>query len=209
MTYLYLIRHAQSEWNALGKMQGHADPPLDELGLRQAQALGERFRSIELDAIYSSPLQRALATAQAIATFKQLTIQLDDRLKELNMGEWTGLTGDEANERFPGRGFSSNWRMQGPPGGETYPQLMGRAAAALAAIVAAQPGGRVAVVTHGGLLGASLLHLLNLPADSPVHFHSGNTAVTNVIIEQGQVHILRFGDDRHLANVTGPTTLPI
>lgn len=198
MTYLYLIRHARSTWNAQGRMQGHADPPLDELGLRQAEALAERFDRLKVDALYSSPLQRARSTAEAVGQRKNLAVQFDDRLKELHMGDWTGLTGDEANERYPGRGFGSNWRLQGPPGGESYPQLMTRAASAMDALVAAQPNKYVAVVTHGGLLNAYLFYLLNLPADNPIHFHSENTAVTHVRIEQGQIHILRFGDDRHL-----------
>jgi 2,3-bisphosphoglycerate-dependent phosphoglycerate mutase len=198
MTHLYLIRHARSTWNALGRMQGQADPPLDELGVRQAQALGERFRDLEIEAVYSSPLVRAYSTAEAIAGPHRLTIQRDDRLMELHMGEWTGLTGDEANERYPGREMSTKWRLLGAPGGETYAQLMARAAAAIDDILAAQPDKRVAVVSHGGLLNAYLLHLLGLAAESPIHFHSANTAIHHVIIKQGEVHILSLGDDRHL-----------
>jgi broad specificity phosphatase PhoE len=75
---------------------------------------------------------------------------------------------------------------------------MSRAASVMGAIVAAHPDKHVAIVSHGGLLNAYLFYLLNLPPESPVHFHSENTAITHVIIEQGQIHILRFGDDRHL-----------
>lgn len=198
MTDLYLIRHARSTWNAARRMQGQADLPLDELGQRQAQALGQRFTHIEIDAIYSSPLLRAATTAEAIAQAKRLTVKFDDRLMERNMGDWTGLTGDEANQQYPDLWPTNNWRLNGPPNGEAYPQLTARAQAVFADILAAEAGRRVAVVSHGGLLNAYLLGLFGLSPESPIHFHSENTAITHVIIEQGSVHILSFGDDRHL-----------
>ncbi len=205
MTYLYLIRHARSTWNAEGRMQGHADPPLDALGLKQAHALGERFRHKELDAVYSSPLARARVTAEALAEPHHLTVQYDERLKERDLGEWTGLTGDEANDRYPSLWTNNRWRLEGPPGGESYPQLMVRAASAFEGILAAQPQGRVAVISHGGLLNAYLMQLLGISAESPIHFHSGNTAIARVRIEQGHIHILGLGDDRHLAGLAVQT----
>jgi broad specificity phosphatase PhoE len=198
MTYLYLVRHARSTWNAAGRMQGQADPPLDDLGRRQAEALGDRLGRAGLEAIYSSPLERARSTAEAIARRGALTVLYDDRLMERHLGEWTGLTGDEADERFPELWSSGSWRHNSPPGGESYPQLMARAAAAFEAILAAWPTGRVAVVTHGALLNAYWMRLLGLPPESPVHFHSENAAIAHVRIEQGHVHILSLGDERHL-----------
>ena len=181
-------------------MQGQADPPLDELGQRQAQALGERLKTESLAAIYSSPLMRARATAEAIAQHHPLTVQCDDRLMERHLGDWTGLTGDEANEHSPEMWANGNWRLNGPPGGESYPQLIARAAAVLDSIVTSHPdsAGRIVVVSHGGTLGAGWLHLLGLTATQPIHFHSGNAAIARVRIEQGHVHILGVGDDGHL-----------
>lgn len=182
-------------------MQGHADPPLDELGQRQAKAVAERLKTATLTAIYSSPLRRARATAEAIAHHHRLTVQYDDRLKERHLGEWTGLTGDEANEQSPELWANSAWRLQGPPGGESFPQLIERVAATLEEVVATHPNDRVAIVTHGGTLSAVWLHLLGLTATSPLHFHSGNTSLARVRIEQGHVHVLGMGDDRHLDGI--------
>jgi probable phosphoglycerate mutase len=201
MTHLYLIRHARSTWNAARRMQGQADLPLDELGQRQAQALSQRFAEIEIDVIYSSPLVRAAATAEAIAQAKRLTVKFDDRLMERHMGDWTGLTGDEANQQYPDLWPTNNWRLNGPPNGETYAALTSRAQAAFAAILADEAGKRVAVVSHGGLLNAYLLGLFGLSPQSPIHFHAENTAITHVIFEQDAVHIMSFGDDRHLAGL--------
>jgi broad specificity phosphatase PhoE len=200
MTYLYLIRHARSTWNAEGRMQGQADPPLDDLGQQQAQALGQRLKRETFSAIYSSPLQRARATAEAIAQPHHLSVQCDDRLMERHLGQWSGLTGDEANEQFPEIWAKSNWRLSAPPGGEDYARLIERVATVFDSILAAHPDhtSRVAVVSHGGTLSAYWLHLLGLTAASPIHFHAGNTAIARVRIEQGHVHILGLGDDRHL-----------
>ena len=199
MTTLYLIRHARSTWNAERRMQGWADPPLDDVGQRQAQALAERLKDEAFHAIYSSPLARARQTAQAIAAYHNLPIHFDERLRERNLGEWTGLTGSEADERFPEVRSNGDWRIDGPSGGEGQAEVTARAAAAFADILAAHPDDAtaVAVVTHGGTLGAYLTHLLGLPPGSPVHFAFGNTAIARVRVQNGHVYLLGLGDDWH------------
>ena len=201
MTYLYLIRHARSTWNAEGRMQGWADPPLDELGRTQARALAERLKSEPITAVYSSPLARARETAEAIAAQHRLTVKYDDRLKERNLGDWTGLTGSEADDRSPElRSNGRDWRIDGPPGGETQAELTARAAAAFADILTAHPdeSRRVAVVSHGGTLSALMAHLFKTPIGSPVHFAADNTSIARVRAKDGHVHLLGWGDDRHL-----------
>lgn len=199
MTTLFLIRHARSTWNAEERMQGWADPPLDELGMRQARALAERLRGETLNAVYSSPLARARQTAEAVAALHNLPVQFDERLKERNLGEWTGLTGSEAEERFPEHWSNGrDWRIDGPPGGEGQAGVTARAAAAFADILSANLYGRVAVVSHGGTLSAYLAHLLGLPPTSAVHFALGNAAIARVRLKGGHVHVLSLGDDRHI-----------
>jgi 2,3-bisphosphoglycerate-dependent phosphoglycerate mutase len=198
MTDLYLIRHARSTWNTEGRMQGWADMPLDDLGLRQAQALAERLRNYSFDAIYSSPLARARQTAEAVAAYSNLVVVLDDRLKERDLGQWTGLTGSEAEQQFPGIRLSGEWRITGPPGGEGQAQLAARAAAAFSDILAAHPDGRVAVISHSGTLSAYLAHLLGLSPVSPVHFPLENTGLARVRVHQGHIYLLAFGDEHHL-----------
>jgi len=102
MTFLFLIRHARSTWNAEGRMQGQADPPLDDVGREQARALAERLRGEPFRAIYSSPQARARQTAEiAFARHNPpVPITFDDRLKERDLGEWTGLTIAEVEARY-------------------------------------------------------------------------------------------------------------
>src|SRR3989442_14475718 len=96
-----LVRHGQSEWNAQGRWQGQADPPLSDLGRAQARAAARSLGSV--DAVYASDLQRAAETAVIIA--EQLGIGpviLDADLRERDAGDWSGLTREEIHERYPG-----------------------------------------------------------------------------------------------------------
>jgi broad specificity phosphatase PhoE len=196
MTLLYLIRHARSTWNAEGRLQGQADPPLDETGHQQVRALVEFLTDEPFDAIYSSPLVRARLTAEALAAPRGLSVQFDARLMERHLGEWTGLKGDEARARIAAF-TSGDWRVAGPPGGEGEAALMARAAAALADIIAAHPEGPVAVVSHGGTLRAYLLHLFGFsPESQHVSFSFENTSFARLRVLDGHVRFLGLGENR-------------
>src|SRR2546421_645446 len=96
---LILVRHGESEWNRISRYQGQADAPLSELGLRQAEALGQRLALEKIDAIYASPLQRALRTAEAIARFHpRVPVIQDTALYEIHHGDWQGLLAKEVRE---------------------------------------------------------------------------------------------------------------
>ena len=202
MTLLYLIRHGRTEWNDLGRMQGWADPALDALGRQQAQALARRLYSESFAAFYSSPLVRARATAEAVAAGHHMRVLLDDRLRERNLGAWTGLTFEQARQRDP-RLAEGDWRLEGPPGGENQADLMARVAAVIDEIAARHPEGTVAVFSHGGALSAYLEHLLGIPAERSVSFSFHNTAMARVSLRLGHGHgyhvrVLAIGDDHHL-----------
>ena len=94
------VRHGETEWNVTGRYQGQTDVPLSEKGRAQAEALGKRFADIHVDEVYSSPLKRAYDTARAIAEPKGLPIHKVDGIKELNFGEWDGLTKEQLTEQF-------------------------------------------------------------------------------------------------------------
>jgi 2,3-bisphosphoglycerate-dependent phosphoglycerate mutase len=167
MTLFYLIRHGSTAWNNDGRMQGWADPGLDALGKQQARALARRLYSESFEAFYSSPQARARETAEAVAAGHNMRVGYDDRLRERNMGEWTGLTFEQAQVRNPALA-GDDWRIPGPPGGESQAELMARVAAALDEIAARHPDGTVGIFSHGGALNAYLEHLLGIPAGRPV-----------------------------------------
>jgi broad specificity phosphatase PhoE len=202
VTHLYLIRHGRTAWNNDDRLQGWADEPLDAVGQEQAGALAARLQAVTFDAIFSSPLRRAHETAEALAGPHALRVRLDDRLRERNVGEWVGLTLDEARARSPAR-FDDDWRQAGAPGGEGQAALTARVAAALDEIVAAHPEATVAVVSHGGALSALVAHALGIPIGWPVSFSFHNTAIARLGIRTDRhgsrtVRLISLGDDRHL-----------
>jgi broad specificity phosphatase PhoE len=150
VTIILLARHGQSDWNATRRWQGHADRPLTERGRAQASALAERLAHIDLDAVYSSDLRRAADTARVVAEAQGLGLVQLPELREVDVGSWSGLTRDEAEDRFPD-GFS-RWR-EGFPGwddGEDYDEMAQRVIGAVVQIALAHEDGRALVVSHGG-----------------------------------------------------------
>jgi probable phosphoglycerate mutase len=126
---LILVRHGESEWNRIGRYQGQLDAPLSELGLRQAEALAERLSQEKFDAIYSSPLQRARRTADAIAQFHVgVKIHEDPALLEIHHGDWQGLFAADVRERYAEaleewRSFPTRCQM---PNGESFSNILKR-----------------------------------------------------------------------------------
>jgi probable phosphoglycerate mutase len=148
-TTLLLVRHGQSTWNAAGRWQGHADPPLSALGQEQARQAGARLASDgRVDAVVTSDLQRAHRTATLVAGVLGLDPVVDERVRERDAGEWAGLTRDEIERDWPG--YLAEHRR--PPRFEDDATLLARVLPALADLGARHAGGRVLVVTHGGVV---------------------------------------------------------
>jgi broad specificity phosphatase PhoE len=154
VTTILLARHGESDWNRSRRWQGHADRPLTDLGRRQARELAERLASTELDAVYSSDLQRARETAEIVASGRGLAVNELPALREVDVGSWSGLTRTEAAERFPDAYKRWEEGGEGWDDGETYEQLGDRIIGAVRRIAADHPGERVLVVTHGGSIRA-------------------------------------------------------
>ncbi|HEX8804430.1 MAG TPA: histidine phosphatase family protein [Acidimicrobiales bacterium] len=153
-TRVLLVRHGQSEWNETGRWQGQADPPLTDLGRTQAFEAARALGAV--DAVWASDLQRAAATAMVLSESLGVgPVVLDLDLRERDAGEWSGLTRDEIEERYPG--YLGNGAR--PPGWEPDERLLARALRVLARIGEAVPGGDVVAVTHGGLIYTVEVHL--------------------------------------------------
>jgi probable phosphoglycerate mutase len=145
-TRVVLVRHGQSTWNAEGRWQGQEDPPLSELGERQAhEAAGRVDRP---DAVWASDLLRAHRTAQVVAARHDLPLRTDERLRERHGGPWQGLTRVEIEAGWPGY-LSGSER---PDGYETDAEVVARVLEALSDIEREHRGRSVLVVTHGGVV---------------------------------------------------------
>ena len=151
MTELWLVRHGQTDWNTEFRIQGSLDKPLNATGIEQAHELAQKLADTHFDAIYSSPARRAHQTASAIAQLLGLPIRTDDRLKEINLGLWEGLTWQQVQDRYPEMFAKrrSDPVHFAPEGAETYGDLARRMVQAANDIALAHPGERVLVVSHG------------------------------------------------------------
>jgi broad specificity phosphatase PhoE len=154
MTTLLLARHGETDWNREGRWQGWADPPLNELGRMQAAELAEQLRAVPFDAVYASDLRRARETAEVVAAPHRVPVVTDPRLREIDVGSWSGLTRAEIEERFPGRER---------PDGETREEHAARVLAAVEEIARDNAGRRILIVTHGGTMRALHGHVDERP----------------------------------------------
>lgn len=182
MTRLLLIRHGRSTWNAERRIQGKADPPLDEVGREQARRLAERLRREAPVALYTSPLQRAQETADIIGEALGVSVVADERLREYDVGDITGLTWEQVEEQYPG--VARRWKNAEDlriPGEERRELFRARVAAVFDEILSQHPEGAVGVVTHGGTLGTYLNHLIGLSSRfSPFRFGNGSLSIAEV-----------------------------
>ncbi len=197
MLTLYLIRHGQTAYNASGRVQGWLDVPLDDVGKMQALKVSRRFSNKPISAIYTSPLSRAAETAKTIAGACNRDIILDIRLREYNMGDWTGLTGDEIAASAPGHHIANHETQI--PNGETAQEMRKRVDAFLVDVMARHTSrDTVVAVSHGGTLGMVVAAMLNMPAVRRQPFTFGNTAVTKVTFEHGVWRLRSLNDRCHL-----------
>jgi len=168
MTIVILVRHGQTEWNEVERFRGRADVPLNETGLAQARATGRRIAAEwRPEAIFTSPLSRAVKTAEAIGEACALPVQVHLGLVDIDYGEWQGLTLDEAQARWPAA--ISAWlgapHLARIPGGETLDALRVRAMAAVEQLVARHPEGTIVLVGHTVVNRVILLAVLGLGHD--------------------------------------------
>ncbi len=202
MTVVYLVRHAQAEGNLYRRCHGWYNSMITTAkGMRQIAALEARFRSIPVDAIYSSDLLRTMATAQAVCGPKRLFLHTDPQLREIHAGCWEDRPWGELLARDPDSllGFWHSDCRWSAPGSETFPAVRNRITAAVERIAAAHPGQTVAIFTHGAAIRCALSRWLHLPEDKIGTVpHGDNTAVTRLEIENGHVKVCWLNDVSHL-----------
>jgi len=167
MTWLWLIRHGETDWNVEGRWQGQAEsaPPLNETGQRQSHAIAQQLAGNEFAAIYSSDLLRARQTAEIIASRLGLPIQFESRLREINQGKWEGMLGRDIATQYP-----LEWADRerdpiyaSPPDGESAADVATRVWAAADAIATHYPTGNVIIVSHGFALATLICKVRDLP----------------------------------------------
>lgn len=182
MIKLYLVRHGESTYNAENRVQGHQNPPLSVLGLRQAEALADRLAREKFDAVYSSDLARSSATAEVIALRHGLPVVTSELLREANLGVIEGLTRAEIDERFPA--VRNEWRQGAltarPPGGETIFQVIDRCRGFLREMVREREELSAVIVGHGGSMRGLVIAALDLPSDAYHKLRFSNASLSTI-----------------------------
>ncbi len=187
MTELLLVRHGETDWNRDRRFQGHADPPLNEMGREQAHALAAELAGERIELVYTSDLCRARETAEIVAASLGADLVALRDLREIDVGEWEGLTWPEIEERYPEGARAWHEQGFGWEAGETYDELGERVVAALRRIAADHPEQRVLVVGHGGTIRATRAFLegLSVPESRSRSRPIGNCEVFRVVTEDG------------------------
>ncbi len=199
-TRILLIRHGQTDWNLNGRWQGQLDVPLNDEGKAQAEALAAFLRDTALTALHSSDLSRARATAQAIANQTGLTLHLDARWREMNLGVFQGLTLPEIQAKYPeaAQAMYDDYLGFVFPDGESRRLMQQRVHQAFTELESAYPSGStVAVVSHGGAIKVLLMKLF--PNDHnmrQIHIH--NTSITTLTQNATGWHLTEAAAVRHL-----------
>lgn len=207
MTTIYLVRHCETKGNQQRFFQGRIDMDISENGAHQLDLLAERFRDMPLDELYTSPLLRAVRTAEAVNRYHGLPLHWDERLIEINGGCWEGKPWTDLPAFDPEqcrRWLHEPWNFQ-TQGGEPMRAVYDRMKRALLDIAAVCDGQKVAVVSHGCAIRNALCFAKGLPVEKldTVEW-CDNTALCILEIERDTVRVLAENDHTHLTSEASP-----
>lgn len=198
------IRHGETAWNALGRIQGHTDIGLNDNGHAQAQQVAQALGGEALDAIYSSDLQRAWQTAQAIAAVTAAPLHAEPGLRERCFGSFEGSSFAQIAQQQPQA--AELWRKRDvqfapPDGGESLLQLHERIAAAVQRVAAAHIGGHIALVAHGGVLDMLYRLATRQHLQAPRTWQLPNAAINRLLwTPESGLTLVGWGDVQHLSS---------
>ncbi len=205
MTELILARHGQTAWNVVEVFRGRSDVDLDETGLRQAELLADYLRERRIEAVYSSPLQRALKTARAIASRHRLEVIITQGLNDLKFGEWEGLPVTEVREKYAT--LFTEW-VEKPhlveiPGGEGLDDVTGRVLTFVNDIVTRHKG-NVVLVSHRVVHKVLILALLGLDNSHFWNIKLDTAAITTFAYENNRWILNEHNNTCYLQPLTQP-----
>lgn len=202
---LILVRHGETQMNRDGRIQGHHDLSLNETGLRQADQVARTLLKEAPFTLYSSPLARALETAQVISKAIGAPVAQLDGLKEVDAGNLEGLTGQEMRQRFPE--FMRAWHQDAGsaqmPGGESLAQLQVRAWDAIIAILQDNTDGKAVAVTHNFTILTIICKVLGLPLASFRRLKVDLGSLTTLEMTGSEAFVVSLNDRCHLSQEPG------
>ena len=201
---LIIIRHGESEWNRIGRYQGQADAPLSELGVRQADALATRLRTEPIDTMFTSPLQRARRTAEAVAQFHpSVAFNIEPALMEIDHGDWQGLMTEDVLARF-GDGLQE-WRQHPTraqmPNGESFSNILKRVLDLKERLAREYSERNVLVSTHDVVVKILVADALGMDMDRINRIWVTNASISVIEYGEGMPYLVSLSEASHLGRL--------
>ena len=180
---LFFIRHGQTDWNLQGKIQGSYDSELNDTGIKQAVELSEVLLKLnyKFSRIYTSPQKRALKTAKILSEYSNIEYIPIDDLKEINMGEWEGLSWKEVEENYPTeyKEWLLNRQYTRTPNGESYDDMLKRVLIAINQIID-ENSDNVVVISHSAIIMGLQCYVTNTPFNDMLKLKTKNATITEI-----------------------------
>ena len=201
-----MVRHGETTWGVARRYAGQVDVPLTEKGQRQSRQVARRLAPLKPDVVISSPLDRCRWTAEAIAATASprrgplCEVEIDDRLTDQALGDWTGKSEAEISAHWPAA-FAA-WRTDpdaAAPGGEALADLRARAEKAVTEVIAAHHGKSIVVVSHAALIRALLSWALGTTVDVAYRLRVDNASVSGLLVgATGEINVWTINETGHL-----------
>lgn len=199
-TRLIAIRHGETAWNTDTRLQGHTDIALNARGRWQANRAAQALAEESFAAIYTSDLQRAQTTAQALASLTGHTLQPHPGLRERHFGELQGQTHAQIEEHFPAQALL--WRQRDPhwtpSGGESLVAFHQRITDTVAELASAHLGEQIVLFAHGGVLDMLYRNATGQPLQAPRSWNLGNATINRLLWTPDALTVVGWSDERHL-----------
>jgi broad specificity phosphatase PhoE len=193
LTKIILVRHGETDWNKVHRLQGGgSDTPLNETGKKQAARLAARLQSENFQAVYSSPLQRAVHTAEAIAGPHRLIVKIEKGLREIDLGNLEGFPSAQFPERFDRYVALNKHLAQNERGCESIKDLQDRAWQSINLIAAGNSGGVILAVSHYFVIVSLVCRVLNLPLEHLDRLNLSQGTLTSITLDTGGFTSLDF-----------------
>jgi broad specificity phosphatase PhoE len=205
LTTVILVRHGETIWNVEGRVQGHGNSGLSDLGRRQARALAARLMKMDIDAVYCSDLQRARDTIEPYAEQAGMAVIPAPALREKCFGDWEGLTAMDLEKRY-----ADLWHRYHVlrdiqtcvPGGESWDEVRARTVEFTRSVVEKHAGETVMLVGHGGALRPIILHALRAPLTSLTHLSVDNCGISTLNFKTpDDGRVVTLNDCSHLEDI--------
>jgi phosphoserine phosphatase len=191
-TTVYLVRHGVTDWHSAGRVLGQRDVGLNAEGIAQAGRVADALTAASISEVISSPMVRAVQTAELVAERLKVGVARDPRLTDFRVGKWEGMTYSEVSASAEYQRFLANPLSERIPGGEDLSQIRERSVAAIEQALEDAPAGEsIAIVTHAGIVRVLLAHYLG---SNPANYH-------RLRVAPASISVLSFSDDRELPRI--------